>query len=98
MAAGVVGRHSAIEAPAWYRWQIQDVHVGRLWHSLFRSAGRISAAVRAMFIYRGHLRMEDPGSVEGNVVFTYLDAFDEVEAAVADLKAHYRREDFAHRI
>ena len=51
----------------------------------------ISAAVRAMFTDPGHLRVEDPGEVEGNVVFAYLDAFDEDTAAVADLKARYRR-------
>ncbi|MFG9715377.1 hypothetical protein ACEP5R_32160, partial [Pseudomonas aeruginosa] len=27
----------------------------------------------------------------GNVVFTYLDAFDEDREAIAELKAHYRR-------
>jgi tryptophanyl-tRNA synthetase len=31
------------------------------------------------------------GRVEGNVVFTYLDAFDEDQDAVADLKVRYRR-------
>jgi tryptophanyl-tRNA synthetase len=39
----------------------------------------------------GHLRASDPGTVEGNVVFTYLDAFDEDRAVVEDLKARYRR-------
>src|SRR5262249_8267456 len=33
----------------------------------------------------------DPGRVEGNVVFTYLDAFDEDSIAVEDLKARYTR-------
>lgn len=51
----------------------------------------ISAAVRAMFTDPGHLRVEDPGAVEGNVVFTYLDAFDDDLETVAELKAHYRR-------
>lgn len=52
---------------------------------------QISAAVRAMFTDPDHLRVEDPGKVEGNVVFTYLDAFDEDRDAVEDLKARYRR-------
>jgi tryptophanyl-tRNA synthetase len=38
-----------------------------------------------------HLRAADPGHVEGNVVFAYLDAFDPDVAAVAELKAHYER-------
>lgn len=51
----------------------------------------ISAAVRAMFTDPGHLRVEDLGEIEGNVVFTYLDAFDDNLETVADLKALYRR-------
>ena len=51
----------------------------------------ISAAVQAMFTDPDHLRVTDPGRVEGNVVFTYLDAFDESPAEVEELKAHYRR-------
>lgn len=45
--------------------------------------------VRAMFTDPGHLRAEDPGRVEGNPVFVYLDAFDSDAAAVAELKARY---------
>ena len=33
----------------------------------------------------------DPGRVEGNVVFTFLDAFDPNTAELDELKAHYRR-------
>jgi len=50
----------------------------------------IRDAVRRMYTDPGHLRASDPGTVEGNVVFTYLDAFDEDRAAVEDLKARYR--------
>ena len=35
--------------------------------------------------------VSDPGHVEGNVVFAYLDAFDPDTAAVDDLKERYRR-------
>ena len=35
--------------------------------------------------------MSDPGRVEGNVVFTYLDAFDDKPDELDGLKAHYRR-------
>ena len=44
-----------------------------------------------MYTDPNHLRASDPGTVEGNVVFTYLDAFGENEAEVAELKARYRR-------
>jgi tryptophanyl-tRNA synthetase len=58
---------------------------------LSASPEEISAAVRRMYTDPNHLKASDPGTVEGNVVFTYLDAFDEDQQAVADLKAHYRR-------
>lgn len=51
----------------------------------------IRALVRAMFTDPGHGRAADPGRVEGNVVFAYLDAFDPDREQVAGLKAHYRR-------
>ncbi|MFM2482700.1 tryptophan--tRNA ligase [Celerinatantimonas sp. YJH-8] len=50
----------------------------------------IRKAVRAMYTDPNHLRVADPGQVEGNVVFTYLDAFHPDEAFVGDLKAQYR--------
>jgi tryptophanyl-tRNA synthetase len=51
----------------------------------------IRTLVRAMYTDPGHLRASDPGTVEGNVVFAYLDAFDPDREAVTELKAHYRR-------
>ena len=59
--------------------------------ALSASPDTIRTAVRAMFTDPDHLRVEDPGRVEGNVVFTYLDAFGEDRDALAELKAHYRR-------
>jgi len=50
----------------------------------------ITAAVRAMYTDPGHVRASDPGRVEGNVVFAYLDAFDPDTMAVSDLKSRYR--------
>jgi len=44
-----------------------------------------------MYTDPNHLRASDPGSVEGNAVFAYLDAFDADRAAVGELKARYRR-------
>ncbi|MFA2977623.1 tryptophan--tRNA ligase [Acinetobacter pittii] len=51
----------------------------------------IKKAVNAMYTDPNHLRIEDPGQVEGNIVFTYLDAFDSNKEEVEELKAHYRR-------
>jgi tryptophanyl-tRNA synthetase len=58
---------------------------------LSASDEEIAQAVRRMYTDPGHLKASDPGRVEGNVVFTYLDAFDDDAATLADLKAHYRR-------
>lgn len=58
---------------------------------LSASNEEITAAVHRMYTDPHHLRASDPGRVEGNVVFTYLDAFDEDHEAVAELKAHYQR-------
>lgn len=38
-----------------------------------------------------HVRVEDPGHVEGNMVFTYLDIFDSDKEKVAQLKADYQK-------
>jgi tryptophanyl-tRNA synthetase len=58
---------------------------------LSASPDEISAAVRRMYTDPDHLRVADPGRVEGNVVFTYLDAFGEDKAEIEALKDHYRR-------
>ena len=58
---------------------------------LSASDADIEAAVQRMYTDPNHLRASNPGKVEGNVVFTYLDAFDPDADAVAELKAHYRR-------
>lgn len=47
--------------------------------------------VMAMFTDPDHLRVEDPGKIEGNMVFSYLDVFDTNKDHVAELKAHYQR-------
>ena len=58
--------------------------------NLSDAADEVARKVRGMFTDPRHLRVEDPGTVEGNPVFAYLDAFDPDPAAVAALKAHYR--------
>ena len=47
--------------------------------------------VMSMYTDPNHIRVEDPGKVEGNVVFTYLEAFDKDLQKVAELKEHYQR-------
>ena len=54
----------------------------------------------SMYTDPDHLRVEDPGKIEGNTVFTYLDAFSKPEhfqeflpeyKDLDELKAHYQR-------
>ena len=59
--------------------------------NLGASEKEISTAVKSMYTDPNHLRVEDPGTVEGNVVFTYLDAFYPDKNDVEQLKEHYRR-------
>ncbi|MDR0346877.1 MAG: tryptophan--tRNA ligase [Coriobacteriales bacterium] len=51
----------------------------------------LRAKVRQMYTDPGHLRVDDPGKVEGNTVFTYLDVFGTDAAHIEGLKEHYRR-------
>ncbi|BCV56956.1 tryptophan--tRNA ligase [Shewanella algae] len=55
------------------------------------SSDELKQAVFSMYTDPNHLMVEDPGKVEGNTVFSYLDAFHPDKALVAELKAHYRR-------
>jgi tryptophanyl-tRNA synthetase len=51
----------------------------------------VTKKVKGMYTDPGHLRVEDPGKVEGNPVFTYLDAFGKDTAKIDEMKAHYAR-------
>jgi len=51
----------------------------------------LAKKVKGMYTDPNHLRVEDPGKVEGNPVFDYLDAFDPDREKLAELKAHYER-------
>ena len=60
----------------------------------------IKKKVNSMYTDPEHLQIEDPGHIEGNVVFTYLDAFCTDEhfakylpdyANLDEMKAHYQR-------
>ena len=59
--------------------------------TLGASEAEIHAAVMMMYTDPNHLRVSDPGQVEGNVVFSYLDAFGRDEALVAQLKQQYQQ-------
>ncbi len=59
--------------------------------TLGASEQEIQAAVMQMYTDPHHLRVSDPGQVEGNVVFSYLDAFSTDPEHIAALKVHYRR-------
>ncbi len=49
------------------------------------------AKVMKMYTDPDHIRVEDPGKIEGNVVFAYLDVFAEDKGKVAEMKAHYQK-------
>ena len=64
------------------------------------TAKEVEAKVKSAYTDPTHLRVEDPGHVEGNVVFTYLDAFSSDDdfaefwpeyQNLKELKDHYRR-------
>ncbi|CAM7752643.1 tryptophan--tRNA ligase [Lelliottia nimipressuralis] len=58
---------------------------------LSASEETIHRAVSAMYTDPNHLKVSDPGQIEGNVVFTWLDAFHADKAKVAAMKAHYQQ-------
>ena len=64
------------------------------------SSEEVRKRVMSMYTDPDHIRVEDPGKVEGNTVFTYLDAFCQPEHfakywpdynSLDELKAHYMR-------
>ena len=55
------------------------------------SPEEIEAKVNQMYTDPNHIKVEDPGKVEGNVVFQYLDIFDPNKDEVAELKAQYEK-------
>ena len=57
---------------------------------LSASPDEIRDKVRAMYTDPGHVHVSDPGHVEGNVVFAYLEAFDSRREEVEALKHCYR--------
>ena len=55
------------------------------------SSDQIAKKIKTMYTDPKHLRIEDPGNVEGNPVFAYLDAFDQDQESLTELKAYYTR-------
>lgn len=55
------------------------------------SADVVRKKVMSMYTDPNHIHVADPGRVEGNMVFTYLDIFDPQKDEVVALKKHYRR-------
>ena len=47
--------------------------------------------VMRMYTDPDHIHVEDPGKIEGNVVFAYLDVFARDKQKVAELKRHYQQ-------
>jgi tryptophanyl-tRNA synthetase len=54
------------------------------------SPEEVAAKVMKMYTDPGHIRVEDPGQVEGKVVFAYLDVFAPDDPRVAELKQQYQ--------
>lgn len=54
-------------------------------------AKTVQKKIMSMYTDPDHIHVEDPGKVEGNVVFTYLDIFDPDKKQVASLKEQYQR-------
>lgn len=59
--------------------------------NLGANADEIRAAVKQVYTDPLHLKVSDPGHLEGNVAFIYLDAFDPDKEGLAEMKAHYTR-------
>ena len=55
------------------------------------SADILKKKVMSMYTDPNHIRVEDPGQVEGNMVFTYLDVFGKDKEYIEELKAQYRQ-------
>lgn len=54
-------------------------------------AKTVQKKVMSMYTDPNHIHVEDPGKIEGNTVFTYLDVFDPDKDKVAELKAEYQK-------
>jgi len=55
------------------------------------TADVVQKKVMSMYTDPNHIHVQDPGQVEGNMVFTYLDVFGKDKEYIQELKDHYRR-------
>lgn len=55
------------------------------------SADEVQRKVMSMYTDPKHVHIDDPGSIEGNVVFTYLNIFDSDVEQVAKLETQYQK-------
>lgn len=51
----------------------------------------IQEKVKTMYTDSNHIKVSDPGKVEGNVVFMYLDVFHKDKQELESLKEHYKK-------
>ena len=51
----------------------------------------IQAKVKSMYTDSNHIKVSDPGKLEGNIVFMYLDVFHKDKDELESLKEHYQR-------
>lgn len=58
---------------------------------LIDDADTLVKKVMSMYTDPDHIRVQDPGKIEGNMVFTYLDIFDTDTEKVERLKSEYQR-------
>jgi len=55
------------------------------------SSDEVARKVMQMYTDPNHIRVDDPGNVEGNTVFAYLDIFDHDIQEIEKLKSHYQK-------
>ena len=97
----ILPAEQGMPASARYRRQSKNEQIPGKLHLSYPMSQRISRKkIMSMFTDPNHLRVEDPGQVEGNPVFIYLDAFCRPEHfaeflpdynSLDELKDHYRR-------
>src|SRR3990167_3889285 len=62
-------------------------------NAIFLSDSEESLQKKVMSMYTdpNHIKVEDPGQIDGNTVFEYLDTFDTDKEKVQELKNHYQQ-------
>lgn len=55
------------------------------------SPEKISKKIKSIYTDPNHIKVTDSGKIEGNIVFSYLDSFDNDKKLVENMKKHYKR-------